>query len=113
MEEQIAKAKTTDIAQSAQKLRLVADTIRGTSVETALDTLEFLNKKGSKIVKKTLESAIANARDLYNVDKDVLTISKISVDEAKTLKRGRYKSRGKVGKHYKRRSNLNLELKVK
>lgn len=113
MEEKIAKAKVIDIAQSAQKLRLVADTIRGKDVEVALDTLEFLNKKGSLVVKKTLESAIANARELYNVDKDVLKVSKIFVGEAKTLKRGRYKSRGKVGKHYKRRSNLNLELKVK
>ncbi len=113
MKEKIAKVKVKDVAQSPQKLRLVVDTIREKNADKALDILEFLNKKGSLIVKKALLSGIANARELYNVDKDALVISKACVDEARTLKRARFQSRGKVGRNYKRRSNLNLELKVK
>lgn len=112
-EKKIAKVKVRDIAQSAQKLRLVVNTVRGKEVAEALDILEFLNKKGSLAVKKAINSGIANAREMYGVEKEDLTIEKITVDEARTLKRIRFKSRGKIGKHYRRRANLNLELKVK
>jgi large subunit ribosomal protein L22 len=113
MEEKIVKVKVKEIAQSAQKLRLVADTVRGLSASDALNTLEFLNKKGALTVRKALNSGIANARDLYGAEVEDLVVSKITVDEGTTLKRIRFASRGKIGKHYKRRAHLNLELKVK
>ena len=107
------KVKVKDIAQSAQKLRLVADTIRGKRADKALDILMVLNKKGSDIIKKAVNSGIANASEAYNVDKEKLVVSKISVDESRTLKRGRFASRGRSSRIFKRRSHLNLELKVK
>ncbi|MDD4382036.1 MAG: 50S ribosomal protein L22 [Candidatus Dojkabacteria bacterium] len=113
MEEKIVKVKVKDIAQSPQKLRLVADTVRGKAVDKALDILMVLNKKGSDIVKKAINSGIANAKEAHNVDKESLIISKIFVDESRTLKRGRYASRGRSSRILKRRSHLNLELKVK
>ncbi len=113
MEEKIVKVKVKDIAQSPTKLRLVADVVRGMKADKALDSLTLLNKKGSDIVKKALITGIANAKDLFSVDKDSLVVSSISVDESRILKRASYGSRGRVSRIDKRRSHLNLELKVK
>lgn len=113
MEEKTVTVKVKDIAQPPLKLRLVVDTVRGKSVEEALDILEMLNKKGTVTVKKAILSGVANARELYSVDKDSLEISKISVNEARTLKKTRFASRARVSVLFKRRSHLNLELKVK
>jgi large subunit ribosomal protein L22 len=113
MEEKIVKVKVKDIAQPPLKLRLVVDAVRGKSVEEALNILELINKKGTRTVKKALLSGVANARELYSVDKESLEISKITVDEARTLKKTRFASRARVSVLFKRRSHLNLELKVK
>ena len=67
---------------SAQKARLVADQVRGLPVEKALDVLEFSNKKAAHIVKKVLDSAIANAENNEGADVDELKVSSIYVDEA-------------------------------
>ena len=72
---------------SAQKARLVADQIRGKSVESALDILQFSSKKGADIIKKVLESAIANAEHNDGADVDELRVSTIFVDEGMTMKR--------------------------
>ena len=113
MEAKIAKVKVGNIAQSAQKLRLIADLVRGKDVSTALDIVEFTNKKGTLFVKKALLSGVANAREKYGVDKDDLKIRSITVDEGPTLKRGRFASRGRHSVILKRRAQLNLELEVK
>lgn len=113
MEDKIVKVKVRDIAQSPLKLRLVADTVRGKSVPEALDILTLLNKKGADTIKKAIQSGIANARDLYGVDEESLEISKVMINEARTLKRTRFASRGRVSVIIKRRSHINLELKVK
>lgn len=113
MEEKIVKVKANNISISPLKLRLVVDTVRGKSVEDALNILELLNKKGVVSVRKAILSGVANARDLYSADKEDLKIKHISVDEAPTLKRVRFASRGRVSRIKKRRSNINLELKVK
>lgn len=113
MEDKIVKVKVKDIAESPLKLRLVVDLIRGKGVSEALEILSVLNKKGTLSVKKALLSGIGNARNIYSVDKDALEISKITVDEARTLKRTRFESRGRVSRIDKRRSHINLELKVK
>jgi large subunit ribosomal protein L22 len=113
MEDKIVKVKVKDVAQSPLKLRLVADTVRGKSVPEALDILTMLNKKGADTIKKAIQSGIANARDLYSVDEESLEISRLMINEARTLKRTRFASRGRVSVIIKRRSHINLELKVK
>jgi large subunit ribosomal protein L22 len=113
MESKIAKVKVKDIAQSPQKLRLVADLVRGKDVTKALDILAFANRKGTKTISKAIESGIANAREKYGVEKSELKISHISVDEAATFKRARFASRGRYARILKRRAHLNLELIVK
>ncbi len=113
MENKIYKSQFKNIAQSAQKLRLVADLVRGKKVNLALDLLAVLNKKGAASVIKTLESAAANAKNLDGILSDKLVVSKITVDEATTLKRVRFASRGRVSTLDKRRSHLNIELSIK
>ena len=83
---------------SAQKGRLVADQIRGLPVDRALSLLTFSPKKGAKILKKVLESAIANAEHNEGADIDELKVKTIYVDKAETLKRtsARAKGRGNV-----------------
>ena len=83
---------------SAQKGRLVADMIRGKPVGRALDILAFSPKKGARILKKVLESAIANAEHNEGADIDELKVQTIYVDKAATLKRftARAKGRGNV-----------------
>jgi large subunit ribosomal protein L22 len=113
MGDKIVKVKVKDVAQSPLKLRLIADAVRGKSVPEALDILTLLNKKGADTIRKAIQSGIANAREIYNVDEESLEVSKITVDEARTLKRTRFASRGRVSVIIKRRSHINLELKVK
>ncbi len=83
---------------SAQKGRLVADQIRGMPVAKAIDLLAFSPKKGARIIKKVLESAIANAEHNDGADIDELKVTTIYVDKADTLKRmtPRAKGRGNV-----------------
>jgi len=83
------------------------------NVEKALNSLTLINKKGTLTVKKALESGVASARDLFSADKANLIVNSISVDEGKILKRAQFASRGRVSRLNKRRSHLNLELKVK
>ena len=80
-------AKLKGARMSAQKARLVADQIRGKSVESALEILQFSTKKGADIIKKVLESAIANAEHNDGADVDELKVSTIFVDEGMTMKR--------------------------
>lgn len=105
--------KAKNLQTSAQKLRLVADMIRGENAEEAVNTLKFTNKKAAKFVLKALESAIASAEDLYDAKPSDLVVSSISGDESTTFKRIRYASRGRVSRISKRRAHLNLELAVK
>ena len=81
---------------SAQKGRLVADQIRGLPVDRALQILSFSPKKGAGIIKKALESAIANAEHNDGADIDELKVSTIYIDKATSLKRmiARAKGRG-------------------
>jgi len=86
---------------SAQKGRVVADAIRGLPVDRALNILTFSPKKGARIIKKVLESAIANAEHNEGADIDELKVTTIHVDKADTLRRftARAKGRGNtIGK---------------
>jgi len=113
MEDKIAKVKVKNVSISPQKLRLVADLVRGKRVNEALDILQFTNKKGCSFIKKALLSGIANARDIHSVDKDSLVISSLQINQAPVLKRARFASRGRVSRITKRRSHIILEVKVK
>ena len=95
---------------SAQKGRLVADQIRGKSVEEALDILTFSPKKGAAIVKKLLESAVANAEHNDGADIDELTVSTVFVDEAMTMKRIRPRAKGRADRIFKRTCHITVKV---
>ena len=95
---------------SPQKMRLVADQIRGLTVDRALNILTFSNKKGADIVKKVLESAIANAEHNDGADIDELKVSAICVDQGPTLKRLRPRARGRADRIIKRMSHLTVTV---
>jgi len=95
---------------SAQKARLVADQIRGKEVGEALDILNFSNKKGSHLVKKLLESAIANAEHNEGADVDELKVAKIHVDEGLTMKRIRPRAKGRADRILKRTCHITLAV---
>jgi large subunit ribosomal protein L22 len=80
---------------SAQKGRLVADLIRGKSVEHALNILAFSPKKGAAIIKKVLESAIANAEHNDGADIDELKVTRIMVEQGMSLKRFHARAKGR------------------
>ena len=80
---------------SAQKCRLVCDQIRGKSVATALDLLKFSNKKSAAVLKKLLESAIANAEHNDGADIDELKVKTIYVEQGATLKRFTARAKGR------------------
>ncbi|MCK6408858.1 MAG: 50S ribosomal protein L22 [Thauera sp.] len=89
------KAILRGVRLSAQKGRLVADLVRGMPVGRALDTLAFSPKKGAKIIRKVLESAIANAEHNDGADIDALKVRTIHVEEGMTLKRFTARAKGR------------------
>ncbi len=105
-----ALAKHRFARTSAQKARLVADQIRGMHVEKALELLAYSPKKSAALVKKVLESAIANAEHNQGIDIDRLFISKVCVDESFTMKRVRPRARGRADRYFKRSCNIALTL---
>lgn len=103
-------AKLTGAQISAQKVRLVVNQIRGKAVEEALDILEFSNKKGADLVKKILNSAIANAEHNEGADVDELKVSTIFVDEGRTLKRLRPRAKGRADRILKRSCHITVKV---
>jgi large subunit ribosomal protein L22 len=95
---------------SAQKVRLVADQVRGLPVEKALNVLMFSPKKAAAMVRKVLESAIANAEHNEGADIDELKVSAIYVDEARTLKRFRARAKGRGTRILKRNSHITVKV---
>jgi len=95
---------------SAQKARLVADQIRGKAVGEALDVLTFSPKKGASIIKKVLESAIANAEHNDGADVDELVVSTIFVDEGLTMKRIRPRAKGRADRILKRTCHVTVKV---
>jgi|TARA_B100000676_G_scaffold62412_1_gene61805 large subunit ribosomal protein L22 len=106
-------AKLRSARVSSQKARLVADQIRGKGVGEALDLLTFDLQKSAHIVKKVLESAIANAEHNNGLDIDNLFVSTIYVDESFTMKRIRPRARGRADRYFKRNCNISLTLSEK
>jgi len=102
------RAKLLNAPLSAQKCRLVADQIRGKNVENALQILAFSPKKAAHVVKKVLESAIANAEHNEGADIDELKVSRIFVDEGPTYKRMRARAKGRGVRILKRHSHITV-----
>lgn len=90
-----ASATLRDARMSAQKVRLVADLVRDKNVAQAVNILTFSNKKAAQIVKKLLESAIANAENNEGLDVDLLKVSTIFVNQAGSLKRFMARAKGR------------------
>ncbi len=93
---------------SPQKARLVADQIRGKSVDQALEILTFSNKKAVDLIKKVLESAIANAEHNEGADIDDLNVAKIFVDEGPIMKRIMPRAKGRADRILKRSSHITV-----
>ncbi len=103
-------AKLTYARISPQKARLVADQVRGMPVERALETLTFSTKKAAQMVRKVLESAIANAEHNEGADVDELKVAKIFVDEGPTHKRIQARAKGRANRILKRTSHITVTV---
>ena len=106
-----ARAVLRTIRVSPQKLNLVAALIRGKKVGNALADLEFSRKRIAGTVKKTLESAIANAENNHDLDVDALVVKEAFVGKAMMLRRFRPRGRGKVGSVTKAFSHLTIVVR--
>lgn len=98
---------------SAQKARLVADLVRGLPVDRAVSQLAFSNKKGAEIIKKLLESAIANAENNEGLDIDELLLNTIYVDEAPSFKRFKARAKGRANHIVKRNCHITVVVAPK
>ena len=105
-----AVAKLRFARISAQKGRLVADQIRGLPVEQALNVLSFSTKKGAAMMKKVLDSAVANAENNEGADVDELTVKAVCVDEGPTMKRIRARAKGRAARILKRTSHITVTV---
>jgi large subunit ribosomal protein L22 len=94
----------------AQKARLVADMVRGKNVSDAIKSLTFLNKKTAGLLKKLIESAVANADNKKTIDLDKLYVKTLSVDEGPVLKRFRPRAQGRASGIRKKLSHINVIL---
>ena len=103
-------AKLKHARISPQKCRLIADAVRGKKVAIALQALTLMPKKGAAIVKKVLESAVANAEHNHGADIDELKVSSIFVDEAPTLRRFRARAKGRSSRIIKRNSHITVQV---
>ena len=95
---------------SPQKLRLVADQIRGLPVDQALNLLAFSNKKSAAVIKKVLESAIANAEHNDGADIDELKVSTVFINQGPTLKRLSARARGRADRILKPMSHITVTV---
>ena len=98
---------------SPRKIRLNADTVRGKSIQEAQNILSFAPQKGAAILKKLLDSALANAVENANQDVDSLYIKRIYADQGPTIKRWRPRALGRATRIRKRTSHVTLVLDSK
>ncbi|MEL7432521.1 MAG: 50S ribosomal protein L22 [Chloroflexota bacterium] len=100
------KAKTKYLPISSQKLALVCDQVRGMDAEEAVVLLEFMPQKGAEFVRKTLQSAIANAQNNFDLDTRDMIVSEIWAGEGPSLKRYKAGARGRYKPRVRRQSHL-------
>jgi large subunit ribosomal protein L22 len=104
------KASARYVRISPQKVRMLADAVKGKPVERALETLRFMPQKGAAIVEKVLRSAVANADQQPDVDIDDMIVSNLTADQGPTLKRFRARARGRGTRILKRTSHITVVL---
>ena len=108
-----AKAIAKNIRISADKARLVADLIRGKKVDEAMSILKNMNKKAARVIEKVLTSAVANATNNHNLNKDKLYVKETYVNEGPVMKRMTMDSRGHVGRNDRRTSHVTVVVSEK
>ena len=106
-----AKARTSTIRISPQKLNLVAQMIRGKKGSASLADLTFSRKRIARDVKKTLQSAVANAENNHQLDVDSLVVAEAHVGKSLVMKRWTPRARGRVGSIHKRFSHLTIVVR--
>ena len=111
LKENEARAVTRTLRVSPQKLNLVAETIRGKKVQTALADLTFSRRRISDAVKKTLESAVANAENNHDLDVDSLVVAEAYVGKSIVMKRFRVRGRGKASRILRPFANLTIVVR--
>lgn len=95
---------------SPQKVRMLVDTLKGESAEEALSKLKFMPQKAAGILRKIVQSAVANAEQNADIDVDDLIIRNIIADQGPTLKRFRARARGRGTRILKRTSHITVIL---
>ncbi len=105
-----AKAVAKYVRISPQKVRLIMDEVRGRKVDEALKLLSFSPQKGARLLKKLIDSAVANAEANSEIDVDNLFIKKVFADEGPTMKRFRPRAMGRATRIRKRTSHLTVIL---
>lgn len=113
MEEKCAKASAKGLRTSPIRTRLVIDTIRGKDVQEALNILTNMNKKSARLIKKVLDSAIANATNNFGLDADKLYVKEATVDAGPVLKRHFIDSKSHIGRKDHRTSHINITVAEK
>ncbi|MDD2490105.1 MAG: 50S ribosomal protein L22 [Bacilli bacterium] len=108
-----AKAEARELRISADKVRLVIDLVRRKDVIEAIGILNNMNKKGARLVLKTLQSAIANAENNLKLDRNNLYIKECYVNEGQILKRIKPESRGHYGRRDRRYSHITVVVSEK
>jgi len=104
------KASHRNAGISARKARLVMDLIRGQKAEKALVRLEYCDRRASPMIRKVLESAIANAAQMSGVESENLVVHAAYADEGATMKRWRPRSMGRAFPRLKRSCHLSVAL---
>ena len=105
------RAELNFLPQSAQKVRLVLDTVRGLSANEALENLRFVNKGAGEPVLKLIKSAVANAEENFGVSRDDLFVAQIFANEAPTRKWRRFGARGRFKPLLRRQSHVTVVLR--
>ena len=106
----LVSAKLSHVHISPQKCRLVADQVRGMKVGKAISLLKFSEKKAADLIRKVLESAIANAEHNQGADVDELKVATIQVDEGPRFKRLHARARGRANRITKRTSHISIAV---
>ena len=109
----VSSAVAKYVRISPRKVRLIMDQIRGKNVDEALNLLSFSSQKGSNVLKKLLNSAVANAQQNSDIDIDNLYIHQVFADEGPVLKRFRPRAMGRATRIIKRTSHLTVILDEK
>ncbi|EDM76431.1 50S ribosomal protein L22 [Plesiocystis pacifica SIR-1] len=106
----MAVARLRNLRIAPRKARIIADLVRGKDVSSAINSLRFMNKSGSREFFKLIVSAVANAEDQGNADVDNLVITRVTVDQGPTLKRWRPRAQGRGTRIQKKTSHVTLEV---